>query len=112
MEKITPVVEKVYQLILWILPKLVMFPKDQRFLLGDRIETVLLDVLELLITAVYSKEKRGILTKANLRLEHLRFLMRITKDMRYINLKSYDFFCAQVLEIGRMVGGWIKAVKV
>lgn len=109
MEKITPVVEKVYQLILWILPKLAKFPRDQRFLLGDKIEVALLDILELLITAVYSKEKKEVLTRANLRLEHLRFLTRITKDMGYINLKSYDFFCGQVLEIGRMIGGWMKS---
>ncbi len=38
MERITPVVEKHYQLILWILPKIANFPKDQRFLLADRIE--------------------------------------------------------------------------
>ncbi len=111
MQKITPVVEKHYKLILWILPKIANFPKDQRFLLADRIEVILLDILELLIEAVYSKDKKDILKKANLRLEQLRFMVRIAKDMKYINVKAYDYFAQSVLEIGRMVGGWMKVVN-
>lgn len=109
MKKLTPVVEKHYQLILWMLPKMAKFPKDQRFLLADRIEKNLLDTLEMLIEAVYSKDKRKILISANLKLDILRFLMRIAKDMKYVSLKGYDFFCQSVLEIGRMVGGWLKS---
>lgn len=109
MKKLTPVVEKHYQLILWMLPKMAKFPKDQRFLLADRIEKNLLDILEMLIEAVYSKDKRKILISANLKLDILRFLMRIAKDMKYVSLKGYDFFCQSVLEIGRMVGGWLKS---
>jgi hypothetical protein len=106
---ITPVVEKHYQLILWMLPKIANFPKDQRFLLADRIEVILLDILELLIKAVYSKNKREILIKVNLKLDLLRFMMRIAKDMKYVNLKSYDFFSQSTIEVGRMVGGWLKS---
>ena len=108
MKKLTPVVEKHYKLILWMLPKIANFPKDQRFLLADRIERLLLDILEMLIEAVYSKRRRVILIKINLKLDVLRFMMRIAKDMKYVNVKAYDFFCQSVLEIGRMVGGWLK----
>jgi len=108
MNKITPVVEKHYSLILWMLPKIANFPKDQRFLLADRIEKILLDILELLIEAVYSKNKREILIKVNLKLDVLRFMMRIAKDMKYVNIKAYDFFCQSAIEVGRMVGGWLK----
>ena len=108
---LAPVVEKQYKLIIWFLPKLAKFPKDQRFLLGDRIEKNLLDILELLIEAVYSREKKEILKKANLKLESLRFVVRITKDMKYITVKRYDYFCGLVIEIGRMIGGWKKSLK-
>lgn len=109
MQKITPVVEKHYRLILWMLPKIANFPKDQRFLLADRIERVLLDILEMLIEAVYSKNKREILIKVNLKLDVLRFMMRIAKDMKYVNVNAYDFFCQSSIEVGKMVGGWLKA---
>ena len=108
MKKLTPVVEKHYQLILWMLPKIANFPKGQRFLLADRIERILLDILEMLIEAVYSKNKREILIKVNLKLDLLRFMMRIAKDMKYVNINAYDFFYQSSIEIGKMVGGWLR----
>jgi len=95
-----------------MLPKIANFPKDQRFLLADRIETILLDILEMLIEAVYSKQKRDILIKVNLKLDQLRFMMRIAKDMKYVSVKGYDYFCQSALEIGRMVGGWLRVCAV
>ena len=103
------VVEKHYQMILWLLPKIANFPKDQRFLLADRIENLVLDILELLVKAVYQKEKRALLIEVNLKLDILRFMVRIAKDMKYINIKAYDFFCRSAIEIGKMTGGWLKA---
>jgi hypothetical protein len=44
----------------------------------------------------------------NLKLDVLRFMMRIAKDMKYVNVNSYDFFCQSAIEVGRMVGGWLK----
>ncbi len=108
MKAITPVVEKHYRMILWMLPKIANFPKDQRFLLADRIEVLLLDILQLLIEAVYTKEKRSILAQVNLKLDFLRFMMRLAKDMKYVNMRSYDFFCQSAIEVGKMVGGWSK----
>lgn len=107
-KKITPVVEKHYKLILWMLPKIADFPRDQRFLLADRIEKILLNILEMLIEANYSKQKREILIRVNLKLDVLRFMMRIAKDMKYVSLNGYDFFCQSAIEIGKMVGGWLK----
>ncbi|MFH1429136.1 MAG: diversity-generating retroelement protein Avd [Candidatus Margulisiibacteriota bacterium] len=109
MKKVTPVVEKHYKLIIWMLPKIANFPKDQRFLLADRIERILLDILEMLIEAVYTKQKKEILIKINLKLQVLRYMMRLARDMKYVSVKGYDYFCQLVLEIGRMVGGWIRS---
>jgi hypothetical protein len=46
---------RLYDLLLWMIPQLEKLPRGQRFLLGDRIETLLLDTMELVIQAVYSK---------------------------------------------------------
>jgi hypothetical protein len=111
MKQVVPVVSKTYDLILWVLPKLAKFPRDQRFLLAERIENALLDCLELLIEANYSREKGDILRNVNLKLEKLRFLWRISKDMRYVNITGYEFGSRSINEIGKMVGGWIKQEK-
>jgi len=105
---IAPVVMKTYDFIQWIVPKLEKFPRSQRFLLGDRIQTTLLDVLEGLIEASYTKDKVSILNEANLKLEKLRFLIRLSKDMRYLSVKHSQFASERLLEIGKMLGGWRK----
>ncbi|MFH0753183.1 MAG: diversity-generating retroelement protein Avd [Candidatus Omnitrophota bacterium] len=105
---LAPVIEKHYDLIKWMIPKINQFPRDQRFLLADRIEKLLLDVLELLVAAMYSSRRKEYLHKVNYKLDVLRLLMRLSKDLGYVNVKAYDFVAKQFLEIGRMVGGWMK----
>jgi hypothetical protein len=43
-----------YQFILWLVPTLENFPRSQKFLLGDRLQTEAMAVLDCLIDATYS----------------------------------------------------------
>ena len=104
-----PALESAYQFILWLIPTVEKFPRSQKFLLGDRIQNAALDVLERLIEATYSRQRAGMLDAANLAIEKLRFLFRIATDLRYLDLKRYEHAARGLDEIGRMVGGWIKA---
>jgi hypothetical protein len=100
--------EKTYQFLLWLIPAVEKFPKSQKFLLGDRMQTLALDVQESLIEATYSKSPASHLLACNLRLEKLRFLFRLSHDLHLLDLRRYEFAARAVDEIGRMVGGWIK----
>lgn len=55
MPKEVDAITKLYDFLLWIIPKLEKFPRSQKSLIADRMETVLLDVLDILIEASYSK---------------------------------------------------------
>jgi hypothetical protein len=101
-------ITKLYDLILWIIPKLQEFPRSQKFLLADRIECILLDILGHLIDAAYTKKKEAPLRTANLSLEKLRYLIRLSKDLKLLNLKSYEFISKAIDGIGSSVGGWLK----
>lgn len=39
MAEVMTVVPKTYDLLVWLLPTLAKFPRDQEFLLGDRLQT-------------------------------------------------------------------------
>jgi hypothetical protein len=108
MPKEVDAITRLYDFILWMIPKLEKFPRSQKFLLGDRIESLMLDILELLIEASYSKKKQTTLQAANLNLEKLRYLIRISKDLKLINLKAYEFAANAIDSIGRSIGGWLK----
>ena len=83
-------ITKLYDYLLWMIPKLEKFPRSQKFVLADRIESLTLDILDLLIEAAYSRKKDDLLRRANLQLEKLRYLVRLAKDFKLINIKSYE----------------------
>jgi hypothetical protein len=51
------VVEKAYDFLLWLLPKVQKFPRSFRFTVGDRTVNVGLDLLLALVEAAYSTDK-------------------------------------------------------
>jgi hypothetical protein len=106
-----PVVEKMYQFVLWLVPTVEKFPRTQKFLLGDRLQQAALDVLMLLVEASYvgAGSKTALLARANLGLEKMRFLFRLALDLKHLDLRRYEFAAKALDEVGRMVGGWRKA---
>jgi hypothetical protein len=103
-----PAVKAHYRLTAWIMTA-ERFPRSQRPLLGDRIQTVALDPLDALIEATYTRDRRGHLARANLALEKLRFLLRLAYDRRYLHARGYEHAARSIDEVGRLVGGWAKA---
>lgn len=104
------VITSAYDFIRWAIPRIAKFPRNQKYTLGTRIEDKLIDLLGLLIEAQYSKDKIAILRKANLEIEQLRYLFRLSHDLRLINLKAYELASRYHLEIGSQVGGWLKSL--
>src|SRR6516164_52131 len=74
------VITKTYDLILWSCNHTGKFPRNHRFVLGERIERNLYDLLETLIRAKYTKQRQDLLEQANLTLEILRFQMRLVQQ--------------------------------
>ena len=101
-----------YNLIVWFSPKLSNYPKKYKYTLGDRILSIKLDILERIIEAKYtSRKKEYFLRQANILLEKLRFLIRLSKDLNCISIKQYEETSKRINEIGKMVGGWEKHIK-
>ena len=103
-----PALEAMYRFLLWMVPAIESFPRSQKFMLGDRIQSIALAVLESLIEATYSRTRDRYLSEANLGLEKLRVLFRLAKDLRHLDLRRYEHAARSLDEVGRMVGGWIK----
>jgi len=103
------VITKTYDLILWSCNHTIKFPRNHRFVLGERIERNLYDLLETLIRAKYTKHRQRLLEDANLTLEILRFQMRLAKDLQCLKINCYGFAAKSIDEIGRLVGGWLRS---
>ncbi len=106
-----PILEKTYELILWVYPMINKFPKSQRFVLGQRIENTLINIVTQIIEFKISRKKRIKLEKMSVELDKLRFLIRLSKDLKMVNIKKYGIASEKINEIGKMLGGWIKSCK-
>ena len=99
---------KWYDVVKWLLEWVDSFPKNQRFVFGQRLADRAIDVLELLVEAAYSPRKADLLSRANRDIEVLRWLVRLAKDRDLFTMRQYGFACKGLTECGRMVGGWLK----
>ena len=70
---------KTYDLVKWSCQHTSKFPRNHRFVLGERIERRLYDLLETLVQARYTRDRQALLRQANLSLEVLRFQMRVAQ---------------------------------
>lgn len=104
------VIDRTYELTKWFLGHLARFPRAHRYGLGQRIEEKLYQVLEGLIHAKYGEGAGKIetLRTVNLELEVLRINCRLAHEMNMIPHKSHEYAVRELIEIGKMVGGWLK----
>ena len=94
----------------WLVPVLEKFPRSQRFLLGDRLQCLALDVVEALVEAQYKRQPREQLQRANLLLEKQRVLWRVAYNLRLADVKRYEHAARELDEVGRRLGAWLKAL--
>jgi hypothetical protein len=100
------VITKTYDLIAWACQHTSRFPRNHRFVLGERLERNLYGLLETLIEARYTRERKALLDRANLTLEVLRFQTRLARDLHCWKKHSYLFAARSLDDVGRLVGGW------
>ncbi len=108
MPELPPIVTKAYDFTQWLLPRVQDFPRSSRFLLGDRLIATMLDILEGLVEASHRRDKRVVLEDVSAKLDRLRLLIRLSHDLKLVNLKRYEHAAGALTELGAMLGGWMR----
>lgn len=90
-----------------------MLPKKDRYTLGVRMEQTALEILEL---ALLARTKTGvsqllILNKIDIKLKILKLFIRLATEMKALPTGTYAELEGRLLEIGRILGGWLKTAK-
>ena len=104
--------EKMYEFILWMNHAIIKFPKQQRFVLGQRIENITLGILSTIIITNQEFDKTKGIKSISIQLDILRTYIRLAKDFKILSIRQYMFACEKLNEIGKMLGGWMKVTKV
>ncbi len=95
-----------YDLILWFFPVINKFPQKQKFVLGQQIQNELLEIIKDIIVANNEREKTVFLKKISVRLDTLRTLVRLAKDLHFLSIKQYECAAVSINEVGKLLSGW------
>ncbi|MDE2018839.1 MAG: four helix bundle protein [Patescibacteria group bacterium] len=90
-----------------------VIPKRSRRTLGEKIDRLFIELIELLFVASYfpKEQKLPYLQKAATRLDLLKFFLQILWEFRDLDNGKYIILSEKLFDIGRMLGGWIKQVS-
>ena len=105
------ILQKTYDMILYSQNALNQFPKFEKHVMAAEIRKTMNNLLALIITANKKYYKKTTLQEIDIELEKLRTFVRLSKDMKYIDIKKYEVWSRHLTEIGKMLGGWMKTFK-
>lgn len=108
--KQSPIFSKTYDLLTWLIPLTIKFPRSHRFVLARVLQEEAIRFHNLLIEAAHQKSPLSCLDAADAELDKLRLHIRLSRDLQLISFGQYEHVAYILVEIGRLLGGWKKAV--
>lgn len=106
------ILQKIETLNLSLLPVLKKYPKTERYTLAEKTENFFLQGTESIYWGSYEKKERAHhLSKARIQFQMTGYLLRIGRRMGFTSEGQYEKLSVDLVEIGKMVSGWIKIVE-
>ena len=106
----SPIFTRTYDLLLWLIPATVNFPRQQRFVLAEAIQHTALKFQGELVQAAHTRPARPALEHADASLAELRLQIRLSHDLGLLGEGQYRHTAGLVNEVGKLLGGWLKSV--
>ena len=103
--------QKIYDMMKYAYPVTAQFPKSEKFTLVADIKKQMDILLERCIEAKKKYFKKSTLQEMDVANEKLMVYIRLSCDLHYISLHTYGVWADKLVEIGKMIGGWLKAVN-
>jgi hypothetical protein len=109
---------KVYQkwedLAKYLYVALQSYPKSEKFTIAADTRNALMLLGRYIYRAnnVPKLERRKAIEEADLALVDLKLLIRMGMVLEFMLLKKYEIASAQTVEIGKMLGGWLRSTAV
>lgn len=87
------------------------FPKSERHVLAADIRLSLYEIDRQIVRAQKRYFKKTTLQDIDIEVEHLKLKIRLAKKLGFLPFRKYENLERMLIEIGRMIGGWIKSNK-
>jgi hypothetical protein len=109
--KQSPIFSKTYDLVAWLIPLTIQFPRQQRFVLAAALQQEALRFQGLLIEAAHRQRPGATLIDADVELDKMRTHLRLCRDLMLVSAGQYEHAARMLTEVGRLLGGWQKSVS-
>ena len=109
--KESPIFTRTFDLLMWLLPATTKFPKEQRFILAQRIQLAAFNFYEAITSAALSEKRSHHLEQADIELQRLRLYLRLSYRLNFLDGRQYEHVFKMVEEIGKLLGGWSKKIS-
>ena len=105
---ILPVLQKIKSAYLLWYGYYQTLPKTQRYSLGQRIDSLFIEIIEVVATASFlsRQEKLPYVRRAIQKLDTLKILLMVLWETKSLDNKKYGAISTPLDEIGKMLGGW------
>lgn len=102
------IVKKIRDMIIYNHIMIKQFPKEEKFLLANKIRELGYEIFECAIIINKKFYKKTTLSEMNVKHEVLRQLINLSYELRYIDSQKHRVSQTKVDEVGKMLGAWIK----
>lgn len=103
------ILQKTFDMMDYAYQALAQFPKSEKFALCVDIKRCMDTIMERIIEANKKYYKKTTLQELDVEVEKLKTYIRLSHKLGFLPNKKYEIWSGQAVEIGKMVGGWIKS---
>lgn len=105
------ILQKIFDMMEYAYGALAQFPKSEKFALCTDIKHSMDKLLERCIEAQKKYYKKTTLQDMDVEIAKLRAYIRLSHQLGFLPPKKYEVWSEKLVEIGKMLGGWIKTVN-
>lgn len=87
------------------------FPKSEKFALVVDIKRCMHLILERAIEAQKKYYKKTTLQELDVEIMKLKAFLRLSQELGFLSFRKYEVWSKMVVEIGKMLGGWMKSIQ-
>lgn len=105
------ILQKVFDMMEYGYGALAQFPKSEKFALVTDIKRIMDIMMERVIEAQKKYYKKTTLQELDVATAKLKAYLRLSYQLGFLPMKKYEIWSEKVVEIGKMLGGWLKSVN-
>jgi four helix bundle protein len=105
------ILQKIFDMMEYGYGALAQYPKSEKFALVADIKRSMDRMLERAIEAQKKYYKKTTLQELDVEITKLKAYLRLSKNLGFLPMKKYEIWSEKVVEIGKMLGGWLKSVN-